>query len=177
MKVAITGHTKGIGLEIANYFTAQGAEVLGFSKSTGYDVSDAEVRTRILEEIADCDVFVNNAWTPKNNGQLRMLEGVAEAWSGKDKMIINVSSRASDSVNDPGFPWRDYARLKKEQDMFCQSEHKGLWVLNLKPGNVNTAMTLGKLVPKMEVSSISNILEFVLGNKDSFRIRSITFTK
>ena len=53
LKVAITGHTKGLGKESSKRFDA----ALGFSSSNGYDVSDDFGRVKIMHEIKDCDVF------------------------------------------------------------------------------------------------------------------------
>lgn len=175
MKVAITGHTQGIGLEIYNYFKNQGHEVVGFSKSTGYDISDSDTRVRILKSTRDFDIFVNNAWTAQNNGQFQLLETFKNEWKFSNKIIVNLGSRASDFVDDPKFPWPDYARLKKQQDLLCQSDHGTLWIINLKPGKVNTRMGLGP-GPKLEVSAVTKILDFALNNRDSFSIKSITFT-
>jgi nucleoside-diphosphate-sugar epimerase len=60
MKVAITGHTHGIGKEIYNYFLKNNYEVKGFSRSTGYDISSSTKRKKILENIKDFDIFVAN---------------------------------------------------------------------------------------------------------------------
>ena len=177
MKVAITGHTKGIGLEIVNFFTSKGADILGFSRASGYDISKEEDRSKNIKESKNCQIFVNNAWTIENNGQFHMLKSITSDWIGSNKIIINIGSRASDFTNNPNFPWKEYAKLKKEQDIFCQSNHKGLWILNLKPGSVNTGMSANTNFLKIEPSTISDILDFALINKDNFKIRSITFTK
>ena len=60
MKLAITGHTKGIGKAIADLYPNS----LGFSRSNGYDISKPEDVKLIIETTIemDCDVFVNNAY-------------------------------------------------------------------------------------------------------------------
>jgi NAD(P)-dependent dehydrogenase (short-subunit alcohol dehydrogenase family) len=177
MKVAVTGHTRGIGLEIAEYFKSTGAEIIGFSKSTGYDISDPEVRNKIVEEVRGCEVFVNNAYVSDSaNSQLELLKLIKSSWMGKNRLIINVSSRAGDSVNDPECPWPGYAKQKHEQDLFCQIPSMYPWILNLKPGTVNTDMAKGRVVAKMPVSTISKVLSMVLDNSKYFKIKSITFT-
>lgn len=177
MKVAVTGHTRGIGLEIAEYFKSKNAEIIGFSKSTGYDISDPEVRKKIVEESKGCEVFVNNAYVnDANNSQLELLKLMKSSWSSKNRLIINISSRAGDSANDPECPWPGYAKHKHEQDLFCQIPSMYPWILNLKPGTVNTDMAKGRVVAKMPVSTISAILSMVLDNSKYFKIKSITFT-
>ena len=61
MKYVITGHTRGIGKKCADLFTADGHEVIGFSRENGYDIRDPEQRKQILEQSVDADVFINNA--------------------------------------------------------------------------------------------------------------------
>ena len=56
MKIAITGHTKGIGKACADVFSEH--EVIGFSRSNGFDIQAIEP---ILDSSNDCDVFINNA--------------------------------------------------------------------------------------------------------------------
>ena len=58
MKIAITGHTKGIGKAIAGLYYTD--EVVGFSRSNGYDISVEESISRIVAESIECDIFVNN---------------------------------------------------------------------------------------------------------------------
>ena len=42
--IAVTGHTSGFGLAIANRYNGP---VLGFSRSTGHDILDYNARMRI----------------------------------------------------------------------------------------------------------------------------------
>jgi NAD(P)-dependent dehydrogenase (short-subunit alcohol dehydrogenase family) len=177
MKVAITGHTRGIGQEIANFFQEQGAEIVGFSKSTGFDISQQSVREQIIEQAQDCDIFVNNAFVAdEENSQLLMLRMIISKWTNKDKTIINISSRASDSVNDPIFPFPKYARAKYKLDQLCLPPSMFPYIINLKPGTIDTDMTRSRMVRKMQTSSITKVLKFILDNKEDFKVRSITFT-
>ena len=58
MKIAITGHTAGIGKAIAESCEAAGHEVVGFSRTTGYHLfKDLEL---VVADAEDCDVFINN---------------------------------------------------------------------------------------------------------------------
>ncbi len=59
MRVAITGHTGGIGLAFFNYFTSKGHEVVGFSRSNGFPLPLSF--SKIVSEVQDFDLFINNA--------------------------------------------------------------------------------------------------------------------
>ncbi len=89
MKYAVTGHTYGIGQRLHERVGG-----LGFSKSTGYDITNPEVRQEIIKNCKDIDVFINNA--PADFGQSELLLELWEAWRDKDKTIINVGSRIAE---------------------------------------------------------------------------------
>ena len=51
-KIAIIGHTKGIGRAIADLYKSKNYEVIGLSRSNGYDlITDQE---KIMEQIEGC---------------------------------------------------------------------------------------------------------------------------
>ena len=58
MKIAITGHTKGIGKAIANLYP----DYIGFSRSNDFDIGNPDCVNRIVELSKNCDIFVNNAY-------------------------------------------------------------------------------------------------------------------
>ena len=58
MKVAITGHSKGIGKALADIFETNGHTVLGFSRSNGFDISESANRISILNKSQDADIFI-----------------------------------------------------------------------------------------------------------------------
>lgn len=92
MKYAITGHTYGIGLEIYNRISPN---IIGFSRTNGYDINKHDDRKRIISECKDIDIFINNA--QNKFGQTLMFIDLWESWRNlKEKTIINVGSRIAD---------------------------------------------------------------------------------
>ena len=123
MKLAITGHTKGIGASLKAIFEKHGCSVLGFSKSTGYDIGNADTRKHILDSTFDIDLFVNNAYHP--TGQLELLKGLINLWEGQEKYIINISSKIV-YIESDYFPEdvKEYKQAKAELKKFTD-EYKG----------------------------------------------------
>ena len=73
MKCIVTGHTSGLGQAFfKHYQTVGGWEVIGMSRSNGYDI------TKNLDQIADaaegCDLFINNAYA--DGHQLQLLNAL-----------------------------------------------------------------------------------------------------
>jgi len=91
MKYSITGHTAGIGKKL---YERLFPNVIGFSLSTGYDITTPVDRQRIIDESKDCDIFINNA-TAGFGLTLLFLE-LFNLWKDQNKTIINVGSRIAE---------------------------------------------------------------------------------
>lgn len=91
IKYAVTGHTQGIGKSLFNRLTPN---CIGFSKSTGHDITNKSHRKNIIQQSHDCDVFINNA--TEGMGQTLLLIDLFNEWKDTDKIIINVGSRAAE---------------------------------------------------------------------------------
>lgn len=134
--VAITGHTKGIGLALAKKFESQGYDIIGLSRSNGYDISVDQ--DRIIEQSKDADIFINNAH--HLTGQIELLKSITDQWQGTDKLIINLSSKGA-FVPD-GF--RDqYCQAKLEQNEFVKSRilTDSPRIMNIVVGLVETELS------------------------------------
>ena len=145
MKIAITGHTQGIGLALSTVFSQYGHEVIGFSRSNGFDIGNKETRHLILAAAADADVFINNAYHP--TGQTELLKETIDEWHYADKLIINISSKCI------MFPTTDenpliqefqevYKAAKLEQEDIINRllPHRNPKLLNIIPGIVDAGL-------------------------------------
>ena len=94
-KIALTGHTRGIGKSIVDLLSPK-YKCVGFSRGNGYDISKDEDINRIIDESLDCEVFINNAYYYEQ--QLKIAELWEQAHKDKAHFIINVSSLASDPM-------------------------------------------------------------------------------
>ena len=91
MKYAITGHSKNIGKFLYDKLFPN---AVGFSRSNGYDITKKDNRSRIIQESADCDVFINNA--PAGFSQSELCLELWKEWKDTEKIIINVGSRIAE---------------------------------------------------------------------------------
>jgi hypothetical protein len=67
MKIALTGHTSGLGQSIYNHFSKK-YEVIGMSRSNGFDITSNQ--KKIIEVASECDIFFNNAYNGKSQCEL-----------------------------------------------------------------------------------------------------------
>ena len=58
MKIAITGHKRGIGKAFANALTDKGHTIIGISRSDGENIRRVAHTASLIEP---CDIFINNA--------------------------------------------------------------------------------------------------------------------
>jgi nucleoside-diphosphate-sugar epimerase len=94
MKIAITGHTQGIGKSLSLIYQRNGHDVIGFSRSNGFDISDQQSRTNIVKSVSECDVFINNAHgRPVDDfAQTELLFELWQTWQDQQKTIVNIGS-------------------------------------------------------------------------------------
>lgn len=98
MKIALTGHTKGIGRAIYEQLS-KNHEVVCFSRANTYDINVIIDRQRIIEESKDCDVFINNAYYPY--AQTALAEEWFSQYKGENKLLVNIGSYVIEILRDP----------------------------------------------------------------------------
>jgi nucleoside-diphosphate-sugar epimerase len=139
VKIAITGHTAGIGQALAKQYADRGHEIVGLSKRNGHNI-------RIIPKIADliepCDVFVNNAQS--GYAQTELLFEMAQRWQGTRKHIIVVSTMMTqDPISVlPGLDMLAYHQQKVTlEEMVKQLRYQriGINITIVRPGNIATS--------------------------------------
>lgn len=162
MNFAITGHTKGLGLSLLTQLQNQNFKVIGFSKSSGYNINNNYDRQRIIGQLVDCDVFINNAYD--RYGQLDLLYELYDSWKDKNKLIVTVGSIASNAAE-----WRLqpclYSTIKKSLDtatyqLINSHDRKGCKLMIFKPGY------LGNEPGKIQYNFAANyLINAIIDNK------------
>lgn len=139
MKIAITGHTAGIGKALAELYIAQGHEVLGLSRRNGYNIKNIP---KVLEVIEPCDVFINNAQV--GFSQTELLFQVYKIWHNvENKKIINISTMmtAEPISSLPGLEMIEYYVQKTAlEEAIKQLRYLHSWpkLCLIKPGAIAT---------------------------------------
>lgn len=143
MKIAITGHTAGIGQALAEEYLLDGHDIVGLSRREGNNIRNTP---KICDQIEPCDVFVNNAQA--GYAQTELLFEMAQRWQGFSKHIIVISTQMTlePSAFDESL---DHYRIQKvalEQAVHqLRHRHRNPQITLVRPGNIAT--TPSKTVP------------------------------
>ena len=146
MKIAITGHSSGIGRSLDTILDlTTDYEIRGYSKSNGWNIAKQDGE-QIINELIDYDpdVLFNNAYYPKI--QNKICETLYTKWSNQDKIIINTGSISGYLAEMLGDDESDYINDKKRMSEFCiKSSFNYPWnnrtrVYNISFGFVDTPL-------------------------------------
>ena len=139
MKIAITGHTAGIGRALTAEYQSAGHEIVGLSQRNGNNIRNT---VKICDQIEPCDVFVNNAQA--GYAQTELLFEMARRWQGTQKHIIVISTMMTqDPISVlPGLDMDQY-RVQKValEETVRQIRHRriGIKITLVRPGNIATS--------------------------------------
>jgi len=136
MKIAITGHSAGIGQALSTIYTEQGHEVVGLSRRNGYNIRSIP---KLASMIESCDVFINNAQV--GFAQTELFWEVWNRWRGQNKTIINISTQMTNDRIAPKEEWDQYIIQKKALELAhtqCQERSPLPKLILIKPGSIAT---------------------------------------
>jgi NADP-dependent 3-hydroxy acid dehydrogenase YdfG len=166
MKIAITGHTAGIGQALVKEYTLDGHEIIGLSKRQGNNIRNIP---KICDQIESCDVFVNNAQA--GYAQTELLFEMAHRWSGTGKHIIVISTMMTqDPISTlPGLEM-DHYRVQKIalEEAVCQIRNRrlGVKITIVRPGNIATSPDK-TVPPAADVNNWAKVLTAIFRMADA----------
>ena len=139
MKIAITGHTAGIGQALAQIYSQLGHHIVGLSRREGNNIRNIP---KIADQIEPCDVFVNNAQA--GYAQTELLFEMAQRWSGTKKHIVIISTQMTqDPVSVlPGLDMDQYRIQKVALEQAVQqirNRRLSIRLTVVRPGNIATS--------------------------------------
>lgn len=175
MKIAITGHTAGIGQALAQEYQAHGHEIVGISRREGNNIRNIPKTADLIEP---CDVFVNNAQA--GYAQTELLFEMAQRWQGTKKHIVVISTMMTQDPTSviPGLDM-DHYRIQKValEQAVQQIRHRkiGVRLTVVRPGNIATSAD--KTVPP--AANVDNwartlLAMFELATNNNLRVADIS---
>jgi len=144
MKIAITGHRKGIGQAFAEQLSARGHEIVGISRSDGENIRRTAHTAALIEP---CDMLINNAIS--FYAQTELLFEVWHRWQDSEDThhIWNISTQMclwKEDKHINGLTMRESMEYRN-QKMSLELAHSQLVNQNskikmslIRPGGVKT---------------------------------------
>ena len=172
MKIAITGHSKGIGKACSDLLSAE-HEVIGLSRSNGYNIDEVEP---IILVANSCDVFINNAYSGIQ--QSVIFDRLFQMWRNDDmKTIVNINSRSKYD----GVRTSLYGADKKHLDHIAKSNvfsdmNKRIRVININPGYVDTDMIpeRAKAYNKLSPEKVAEVIKWCIDQPHEIEINELS---
>ena len=177
MKIAITGHKKGIGKAFAEQLSARGHEIVGISRSDGENIRRVPHTASLIEP---CDLFINNAQT--GYAQTELLYEVWKRWEGQEKYMWNISTKMTEKPTNSTPDGQDDITMSQYRNQKLaleqasrQLRYKKGWpqISIIKPGGVATQDNIdntGKANTELWVKSIID----TFSHNDNISISEIT---
>ena len=123
-KIAIVGHTRGIGKAIADLYRKKNYTVVGLSSSNGYDLQCSQIE--IMEQLDECQLIVLNAYVGR--GQMTLLkriygkfvfeieyiEQLQQELMNKPLSVYDICPDVVDTDMTKGL-WEDLPKLKADE--------------------------------------------------------------
>lgn len=166
MKIAITGHTAGIGKALAEQYANLGHEIVGLSKREGHNI---RVTPKIADLIESCDMFINNAQA--GYAQTELLFEMAQRWTNTKKHIIVISTLITQTPVSP-LPGLDMDQYRVQkialEEAIKQIRYRrlGLKITLVRPGNIATSPDK-TVPPSADVDNWAKTLVNVLTTAES----------
>tara|TARA_B100000941_G_C28466836_1_gene534066 strand:+ start:433 stop:942 length:510 start_codon:yes stop_codon:yes gene_type:complete len=136
MKIAITGHKKGIGQAFAEQLTARGHDIVGISRSDGENIRRVAHTASLIEP---CDMLINNAIS--FYAQTELLFEVWHRWQNikETHYIWNISTKLCELDHDidiDGLTLRESLQYRNQKMSLELAHHQ----LNQQPSNIKMSL-------------------------------------
>ena len=181
-KIAIIGHTKGIGKAIADMYKKKKYQVIGMSSSNGYDLQFSQIE--IMEQLDDCQLIVLNAYVGR--GQMNLLKRIYGKFVFEDKKVAVITSTsgtqigADEDLLNPEY--KEYCENKKNlmeyiEQLQQELINKPLSVYDICPDVVDTDMTKGlwQDLPKLKAVEVAEAVRYCF--ESTFNVNKIVMQK
>jgi len=142
MKIAITGHSSGIGLALAKVLESRGHEIIGLSRRNGFNIRNIPT---VVSKIESADIFINNAQA--GYAQVELLYAMYEKWKDdRTKHIWCISTEITRMPVIPEITGMDSKQIAEYKNQKVALEEaarylqyiKGVNITIIKPGAVAT---------------------------------------
>lgn len=172
MKIAITGHTRGIGYAIKQALEPE-HEIIGFSRTNNFNINNPAA---IFNAAKDCDVFINNAQF--QNFQTQLFELFWDNWRFEHKTIVNINSQSKYKEINARFG--NYVTYKQNLEQVTRDKtlnpDRGMGKFNCRVTNMIVGWTDTDMikflrhVKKMHPDTVANAVKWCIEQPQDLQI-------
>lgn len=147
MKIAITGHSKGLGRALFDKFP----NALGLSTAQ-CDINNVSL---LVDLVKDSDVFINNAYSGFK--QTEILNELFELWKYESKTIVNIVSRSKYPNISKGYLYSaSKASLSHLSNSLRFISDKKCRIIDINPGLLQSDL------PSLSYKETADIVEYAI---------------
>ncbi len=178
-KVVIVGHTRGLGSALMKVFNTEPGfkNVVGLSKSTGYNIEKVSDRLNIITQAKDADILILNAFSDNvKDAQHELLCESFKALQSTPMTIAVIGSNAPDNWKDSMRKYPSYKKMIDHSVRQMSQQDTACRVVNFRPGWINTTrIKPEKRAGAMDPLSVALTIRRVLELPDDVRPIEFTF--
>lgn len=147
MKVAITGHSRGLGKALFDKFP----DAIGISTAQ-CDINNVD---KIIDLVEHSDIFINNAFSGFK--QTEILARIFELWKYKDKTIVNIVSRSKYPNISKGYLYSaSKASLSHLSNSLRFISDKKCRIIDINPGLLESDL------PCLSYEEVADVIEYTV---------------
>ncbi len=176
-KVVVTGGQRGVGSWCIDWCQQSGFEVTEFSRSAGYDITQADIQSLIIEKAQSADIFINSAHD--GYSQCQLLQKLFKLWQNQDKLIINIgawqfSPMIWDLVETSYVPEKAALHVLTSR---LQQEPRRCKISLMELGMMDVPSTSPITSPKVDKKSFQKSLDFIIHQAGSTEIPRLAISQ
>jgi NAD(P)-dependent dehydrogenase (short-subunit alcohol dehydrogenase family) len=177
MKILISGHSRGIGHAIAEYFGQRNYEITGFSRSNNKDLSSQLERDQFVIASLTNDIIVLNANLGFNS--IGLLYQICQICKGQtNKTIVIIGSQSTETTKTWPHPYQIEKLALESAAKQMQNIPGYPTIIIVRPGYVDTDSVAqvthsAKMSPNSVAELIYSIIE--INKSKDYKILNILF--
>lgn len=182
-KLAITGHTDGIGSAVVDILKDQYI-IVGMSRATEHQLTKESTVEKVFTDSKDCDIFINNA-VCRDRQELLFKKFYSNWKSDASKHIVNINSKlrlkVPNNENDRAvhnYYTRSKHKLHRAWMDVLHDTGRKCKISNISPGFVDTKLVSYVHLPdgmKLDRYEVAKYIKWVLEQPEIIELGELSF--
>jgi len=166
MKIAITGHTSGLGKALYDEFP----NTVGYSKSTGCNIITN--KDELIHNVNDCDIFINNAYD--NMAQVELLFSWFKKYKNTNKTIVVIGSNAADACEYRRklHDYSVYKKALKSAVVQLQNSERTCRIIYISPSYIEN-----EELKSVDYTDVVELIKYAIHQKHTIELSNLSIRR